>query len=415
MASKQWIRLDNAAKIFPAAASGSDTHVFRLSCELTEPVKVQLLQQALTETVAMFPVYQCVMRRGLFWYYLDSTDIQPIVKKEYKPPCSALYSKAKKGLLYEVSYFKNRVNLEMFHVISDGTGATVFLTALITKYLSLDSGNSYPTISSQASQTQMSRDSFATYYNDKNHSKVATRRNSYRIRGSKFSEDRLKLITGIVPVDQLRKISKGYGVTITVFLCACLIDAIGANMSVRSRRKPVVIAVPVNLRSVFPSLSARNFFGLVHVQYDFTAGSGTLEDIMQQISKQLKAGLEPQRLLTDLNHFSALEHNVFARIVPLLIKNIAMRTAYRLSRRKVTVALSNIGIISVPFEAEHIRSFDICSATDAMQVCVCSFENNLSISFTSRFISADIQQHFFHKLVQMGIEVEISANNTGNE
>ncbi|NLY43280.1 MAG: hypothetical protein GX066_04780 [Clostridiaceae bacterium] len=415
MRTKQWIRLDNAAKIFPAAAYGSDTQVFRLSCELTEPVNAHILQQALNETAAMFPVYQCVMRRGLFWYYLDSTDLKPVVREEYKPPCSAIYCKSNKGLLYEVTYFKNRVNLEMFHVIADGKGAAVFLTALITKYLTLAHGVSAPSLFINASHTQMSNDSFATYYDDKNHSKAVPRPNSYKIKGAKVAENRLKLITGHVPVDQVLRIAKGYGATITVFLCACLIKAIGSNMSVRAKRKPVVIAIPVNLRSFFPSLTARNFFGLVHVEYDFSTESGTLEDIIQKIGKQLKEGLEPERLYSDLNRFSALEHNVFARIVPLPVKNIVMRTAYLLSRRKVTAALSNIGIINVSFGTDYIRSFDVCSATDSMQVCVCSFENCLSISFTSRFISADIQQYFFRMLVQMGIAVEISSNNVENE
>ncbi|MDD4689101.1 MAG: hypothetical protein PHE51_05065 [Eubacteriales bacterium] len=415
MRSKQWIRLDNVAKIFPAAACGSDTQVFRLSCELTEPVNVDILQQALIETAAMFPVYQFVLRRGLFWYYLDSTDIQPVVREEYKPPCSAIYYKSKKGLLYEVSYYKNRVNLEMFHVISDGKGATVFLTALITKYLTLSSGVSEPLYFSDASHTQMSNDSFATYYDDKDHSKTVPRCNSYKIKGAKAAENRLKLITGHVSLGQLISVVKDYDATITVFLCACLIKAIGNNMSVRARRKPVVIAVPVNLRSFFPSLTARNFFGLVHVEYNFSSASGTLEDIVKLISKQLKEGLEPERLSTDLNHFSALEHNVLARIVPLPIKNVIMRAAYKISRRKISAVLSNIGIIKVPFEMDKVHSFDVCSSTDSMQVCVCSFENCLSISFTSRFISADIQQYFFRMLAQMGIAVEISASNIEND
>ena len=106
MRTKQWIRLDNAAKIFPAAAHGSDTQVFRLSCELSEPVDARILQQALSETAAMFPVYQCVMRRGLFWYYLDSTDLQPVVREEYKPPCSAIYCKSKRGFYMRSAILK---------------------------------------------------------------------------------------------------------------------------------------------------------------------------------------------------------------------------------------------------------------------------------------------------------------------
>lgn len=415
MIKKHWIKLDNAAKIFPAAAKGSNSQVFRLSCELTIPVDPAILQQALNETVSTFPLYQYVMRRGLFWYYLESTELMPVVEQEHKPPCSPLYSKTKKNLLYEVSYFKNRVNLEVFHVLSDGIGATRFLTALITKYLARVQGIDEPALPYHASYTQMNNDSFSEYYNDKERAKAARRRNSCKLKGVKYPENRLKLITGIMPVDELHSKARKYNTTITVFLCACLMNAISANVSLRAKRKPVVLAVPVNLRSVFPSLSARNFFGVVNVEYDYSTGSGELEDVIQKVGQGLKEGLTPQRLAADLNRFSAMEHNIFARVVPLALKNIIMRGAYMLSRRKVTAGLSNIGAIAVPSELEHIRSFDVFAATNPLQACVCSFKNRLSVSFTSHFISADIQQQFFRTLTEMGIAVELAVNRVDSE
>ena len=38
----EWIRLDNASKIFPATCDNRDTKVFRISCELYEPVEAGL-------------------------------------------------------------------------------------------------------------------------------------------------------------------------------------------------------------------------------------------------------------------------------------------------------------------------------------------------------------------------------------
>ncbi|MFQ9396628.1 MAG: hypothetical protein ACLR2E_24675 [Lachnospiraceae bacterium] len=51
----------------------------------------EILQKALEETMEKYPLFQAVLRKGLFWFYLEHRDIRPVVKKEKKPPCSRLY------------------------------------------------------------------------------------------------------------------------------------------------------------------------------------------------------------------------------------------------------------------------------------------------------------------------------------
>lgn len=84
--SADWRRLDNAAKIFPCTSTKADTKVFRFSCELTEPVDQPTLQLALERALEVFPGYRCSLRRGMFWYYLEDSTEQPIVREEYRPP-----------------------------------------------------------------------------------------------------------------------------------------------------------------------------------------------------------------------------------------------------------------------------------------------------------------------------------------
>ena len=84
-----------------------------------------------------YPLFQAVLRKGLFWFYLERRDIHAIVKEEKRPPCSSLYIPDKKTLLFQVSYYKNRINFDVFHVLTDGTGATEFLKELVSNYLYL--------------------------------------------------------------------------------------------------------------------------------------------------------------------------------------------------------------------------------------------------------------------------------------
>lgn len=135
-----WRRLDNAAKIFPATSGKKDTRVFRFYCELKEEIQEEMLQQALDKTIEKYPIFLSVMRKGLFWHYLEQSKLRPVVEEEYKEPCSNLYIRDKKALLFEVTYYKNRINFEVYHSLTDGTGATLFLRELVKNYLILSHG-----------------------------------------------------------------------------------------------------------------------------------------------------------------------------------------------------------------------------------------------------------------------------------
>ena len=75
----RWMRLDNAAKIYPAAKRRSWNNVFRLSATLSQPVDPIVLQSALDVTVRRFPSIAVRLRRGMFWYYLEEVETPPRV------------------------------------------------------------------------------------------------------------------------------------------------------------------------------------------------------------------------------------------------------------------------------------------------------------------------------------------------
>ncbi len=406
-----WNRLDNAAKIFPSASRKTDTQVFRLSCELYEAVIPEILQQALNETLEVFKVYQCILKRGIFWYYLESSDLMPIVREEYKYPCQPIYNKNIKTLLFEVTYYNTRINLEVFHVLTDGTGAMHFLRQLLTKYLALVNGLKEPVLDYDASRIQMSDDSFLKYYNDSIKVKKAKKTSACVLKGFQYTEDRLKIIAGLTSVKELLDAAHRYNTTLTVFLCACFMNAISESVPVRAKKKPIILSVPVNLRKYFPSESARNFFSVVYVGYDYWRSSGELEDVIKSIDEDFKRQLSKENLANIINSFANVEHNIFARIAPLFFKDFVLKRAYSLSKRWNTAAVSNIGVIKMPEELKpYINAFYLSAATLKVQLCLCSYEDKLSISFTAPFLSTDIQRRFFRKLTDMGIGVEVTTN-----
>lgn len=409
-----WNRLDNAAKIFPPSCSRTDTKVFRFSCQLTENVVPEILQHAVETTTDAFSIYKSVLERGLFWYYLETSDIKPVVKQEYKNICAEIYHKNKINLLFEVTYYKKGINLEVFHSLSDGTGALHFFKALIINYLSeLYNITIKPEWFDDSSDFQKSSDSFQKYYSDKKISKdkKTKYKKAYRLKGMRYSGNRLKLIRGIIPADKALEKAHEYNCSLTVFLTACLISAICEEMPERKKKKPVVISVPVNLRKFFKSETARNFFATMNISYDFSKNPSDFKSIVECVHKEFNEKLNFEYISGKINSFSRTEHNALAKIAPLFFKDICLKIAHDISALEVTSSLSNVGIVRMPdvFQ-DFIRNFDMCTSGNKISICMCTYKNNMSIGITSPFINSDIQRNFFRNLADMGLNVEIATN-----
>ena len=409
---KNWYKLDNAAKIFPPTSGKSDTRVFRFSCELHEAIDKDTLQSALERTIEDFPSFRYILKHGMFWYYLEQSDIKPIVKEDAAPPCSTVYLN-RKALLFEVTWYGRRINLEAYHALTDGTGAILFLKTLVLYYLK----NAHPDIMGElpdigdASETQKMTDSFNKYYDRSKNGSTIKNPAAYRIKGAKEAEWRLNIIEGSVSAAALLSKSREYNATATVFITALLMRAIYGEMSVSDMKKPVVITVPVDLRNYFDSKSARNFFSLIDAGYNFNESGDSLENIIKRTKECFAERLNKEYLQTRLNKLLSYERNFLIRLVPLTIKNLYMSAAYHRASREVTAAVSNVGRIIMPDEAKpHIRLFDVFTSTEKLQICICSYEDNMNISFCSPFAATDIQCSFFRQLAQAGIDVSITSN-----
>jgi len=411
----EWTRLDNAAKIFPPNTNEKDTKVFRFACELKEDVDKDILQVALDNTMLLFPMYNVILRRGIFWYYFEHTELKPEVTEESELPCSALYIPNRKNLLFRVTYYKKRINLEIYHALADGTGALAFLKTLVYYYITIkhkeDFGDKLPRLDYDASFTQKMDDSFLRNYDgDKRLDRIRLNK-AYHIKGRRSIDNRLRVIEGCMSARQVLELAHKYDTTLTVYLTSLFIKAIYMDMPARARKLPVVLSIPVNLRNYFPSVTARNFFAAINIGYDFGKNSDKLEDIISSVKESFSRELTSDKLKRHINKLSALEHNTFMRIVPLVIKDYVLRFASYLADRGVTAALSNIGRVTVSEElAPYINMFDCFTSVRRPQVCMLSFNDKLVISFASPYTSTDIQKNFFRMLSEAGVDITISSN-----
>lgn len=406
-----WNPLDNAAKIFPPTSHGADSGVFRLSCQLSEPVRPELLQQALAQALSQFPHMQMVLRRGLFWYYLEQSTKVPQVVGEHAPVCSPLYY-GSRSPLFEVSYWRDKVNLEIYHVLTDGSGAISFFRALLTRYLILCHPQMQMPAGAEAPAYARQEDSFQRYYEKKPGALCpAAPRRAYHLKGPRRAEGGLLALEGVAEVQRVLDAAHRHGATLTVYLCAVLFTAIRQQMYARERSRPVVLTVPVDLRGYFPSDTGRNFFGTFPVAYDFSRQDEDFDCVVRATAQAFRHTLTPQHLKKRMNQLAALEHQPFIRSVPLFIKNPIMRFAGTLSDRGETAVLSNVGRFEMPAAfTGFVRGISVFMSTHALQLCVCTYGDKLHLGFTSVFASPAVQRGFFTRLAEDGIAVEIRSN-----
>ena len=70
-----------------------------------------------------------------------------------------------------------------------------------------------------------------------------------------------------------------------------------------------------------------------------------------------------------------------------------------LSSRSITAVYSNIGILRFPKEYnQYIDRFGIFASTNSMQLCSCSYENEMVLGFTSKLPKDNIQRNFLNML-----------------
>lgn len=414
----KWRRLDNASKIFPATSNEKDTKVFRLACELYDEVDPYILQEAVNSTVENFPLYKSVLRRGVFWYYFEMGDLNPMVEVESKPVCAPIYINNMRNLMVRISYYKKRINLEVFHALTDGAGCIWFMESLIYYYMTLKYRDELPEeikkINYKASISQKMDDSFARNFNKDLEYKRTFKpdyKKAYQIKGTRNPENRMKLIEGSMSVKSLLDLSHKYDTTLSVFLTSLFFYSIYKDMPSGKVHDPIVLSVPINLRQFYDSHTSRNFFSTMNVSYDFGKNSGELEDIIESVKATFKDGLTKEKLDLSLYKFMSLEKNPIARIVPLPIKDISLKVADKINDRKITTSISNLGQIKMPPEfSKYINKFTICVSARRPKITLCSYKDNLVISFTSPFENTDIQRIFFQYLTKNGIDVEITSN-----
>ncbi len=412
--TKDWIRLDNAAMMFPAGTSRRNTRVFRFTCELAEEVDPELLQRALDLAVQTSPGFLYTMRSGLFWHYLERINDKPLIHVEKFTPCAAIYSPHRKRLLFYISYYRRRIHAEFFHALTDGTGALLFTRRLVMIYLRL----AHPELADVelpdggAPLSRQAEDSFRKHYRKGARMVKIKQPRAFQIPGHHTADNFYRIVEGVVSASAVKELAHKYGTTVTGLLGALYIRAVGSTMTAQQKeRLPVCISVPVNLRQYFESETMRNFFVTTTVTYSFAGGDGSLEDILRVIAEAFKRNFTKEALAERMDSMGMLERSGAIRPVPLVIKDAAIGISKHANERGETAVLSNVGRVELPEAMRpYVNLFSATSATSNMHLCVITCGDEMSLCFSSSLEECDVPRELLRALTAEGLEVTLTTN-----
>ncbi|MEA5051147.1 MAG: alcohol acetyltransferase [Oscillospiraceae bacterium] len=419
---KKWYKLDNAAKIYPAAKSRNWTAMFRVSATLTEPVDPAVLEQALRRTAPRLPGFSLRLRPGLFWYYLERVDDVYPVEPDVANPCARIDLRSNGGLMYRVRYHENRIALEVFHVLTDGTGGMTFLRTLVAEYLTLRYGAVIPRSKEILDCGEPPRageleDSFAKYARRETLKRGEAA--AYRLRGTSVDRNLISIITGTMPADAVLAKAKARGVTVTEYLTSVLIMAVYAveqnEISAARRRMPVKVCVPVNLRKFYGSETLRNFASFVNPGIDPRFGKYTFPEVLRQVKSFMGLETSEKMMNARMSANVVTERNALLRATPLFLKNPTMSLAFRLNGdRTSSTTLSNLGDVKLPDEmAKYVTRLEFMLGAlkfNPVACAVVSYNGTMCVNFTRAIAESAVERGFFTFLVREGIPVKIESN-----
>ena len=421
VASREWLRLDNAAKIFPASYSDCSPEVFRVELVLRAPVRVAALQRALERIARRTPYYQVHLRRGLFWYYLERHDDAPAVHLLPETPVSPIALERPGEPLYRVQARGNRVAIDFSHILTDGFGALRTLVSLGAEYLRQcgeDVPQSAYLLDPDAEPApEEFEDAYAAAYR-KEFPHPQSLSPAYHLPGIRAWR-RYRTIRGSMPLDAVKGIARNYGVRLTEYLTAVYIDALAqihaqqSRTAFKPRRKVLRVEVPVNMRRVHPSATMRNFSLFVMPEVDLRLGHYSFEETLRTVYHAMRTQLEEKQLLRQIARNVAGERKAIVRVIPLFLKDLYLSFLHKhLGDNLYSGVISNLGPVEMPSEMrEHVQTVGFVLGPNPelkKNLAVASFANELILTFGSVIEPRDLERLVFRTLVTHGVPVTVS-------
>lgn len=401
-------RLDNAAKIYPAAMTKNWNAVFRVSVYLTSEIDKGLLSRAVRDLAPRFPSFYTQLHKGAFWDSLVPASDYDIVAPDTDAPCRPFAVGRGNKPLFRVLCHDNRIAVEFFHSITDGTGAMIYLKTLTAHYLELQGYAIEKTDGvldiNDAPKTFETEDAYQSLYRK---GKRVSRKeeNAYQYTAERM-QNALRVTSFVINAESLKSAAKKYGCTVTAYLggvyAYVFLQQYRKTHTERQRKLPVKISVPVNLRPHFEKETLRNFASFVNVSVD-PSRNQTLSDCIITVKREMDARMDIEKIRETVSQNVSEEKMLITKIAPNPLKKLVMKACFNeFGEKKYTSPLSNLGRVTVPASMrKHVERFEFVIG-ETLKNCVYAtavgYGGSITFTLSSVAESTDIEDAYYDVL-----------------
>ena len=395
--------------------------VFNVSAVLKSPVNVSRLQTALDRLITRFPYYKVRLRSGFFWHFLEENKAGLKVRPESGSPCRILPDHDGGGYLFRVQAYSRRISVEFSHIITDGTGALIFLKSLLAEYFKLDGFTiqEWKGVLNSANEVDPEEyeDAYARY-NQGTSPKPERLSQAFRLPYPLKPVHRYTCLTGECSSLLVAEQARSWNVSVTEYLAGVYLYTLQGifrdlpQSTQKRERKMLRVQIPVNLRRLYPSKSMRNFTLFVTPGIDLRLGWYELNEILQRVHRYMQNDTDTRHIDQQLARNQNPEQNIFIRLMPVFVKDILLYTRYtNWGPTQYSGVLTNLGKIDMPPSvAEEIEYFTFIPPPGRelrIHGAVATYGDRMRITFGNVTDSTELQRRFFSFLVDAGIHVKV--------
>jgi len=420
MTTPEWTRLENSAIIYPSCRTRKYATVYRMAITLDAPIDAGLLDRALQSVMRRFPSFRYSIRRGLFWWFLQKLENDPTVGGFRR--LAPIDLKRNGGYMFRLSCDGARIFLDVYHALTDGTGALTFLLSLVAEYLKISQGTvveygKWVFNPGEEPLPEELEDGFDKFSGTKG--SLDEEKKAWHIKGTEELPDVLNSMGVSFSSEQIVAKSKELDCTVTELLSALMLTSLQeVHAAQKGRKSPHIrMEVPVNLRPIFGSKTLRNYSSYVYLGLDASNGYLSFEDALREVKYQKRLYMQPGRLTRRIAANVALEDNLGIRMIPLFIKKPIINLINFLKGDNYgTYTFSNIGNVELPEAvAAHVRDLNFVLGRTRGRSGSCagvSFGGRMYLNFTRKIVQDDFERIFTRKLRELGVwaKVEVPAS-----
>lgn len=411
-----WRKLDDQAKVFALASNRKYSSIFRLSVVLKEIIEPEFLQQAVELALEKYKVFKVKLRHGFFWYYFEENKLKPIINKENEYPFKKINTKENNDYLFKVTYFDKKINIDFFHVLTDGSGGAEFLKEILYRYLEFKYPNELE--KQEMNQEEIIKDSENAY--KKNYRRYKRNnihfKKAYMLKGEELQKGQVAINHFNINLNDIKKYTKQKECSLSMYLVAMIAySTYETNYKVNNGKEPINLCIPINLKKYFETETLSNFFSYMMVSLSLKKNETySFDDILNIVKKEFEKKLKIEKIMKTMSLDAGTTNNFLVRIVPLLIKKIVVRLGSLEVKRHFTMTISNTGKFEVQDKyKKYIESTLVILAPDwaeKVKCGICSYGDNLVVTFGSLLQDNSIERVFKNLLVENNIKFKTEGN-----